>query len=130
MNLSPGLTGSAVLTVAETDTAEAVGSGDVPVLATPRVLALAEAATVDAVAERLPPGMTTVGVRVELAHTAPSPVGAVVTARARLLGLDGRTLKFNVTVTDDAEGKDRLVAGATVERAAVDRERFLARIAR
>jgi predicted thioesterase len=57
-------------------------------------------------------------------------VGAVVTARARLLGLDGRTLKFNVTVTDDAEGKDRLVAGATVERAAVDRERFLARIAR
>ena len=123
MDLPAGLTGSAALTVTATDTAEALGSGDVPVLATPRVVALVEAATVDAVRGRLPAGQTTVGVRVDLSHQAPSPIGAVVTADARLLTVGGRSIRFAVTVTDQNGG---LVAEATVDRVAVDRIQFLA----
>ena len=68
------------LTVTDADTAQAIGSGDVPVLGTPRVLALAEAATVRALARRLETGTTTVGSRVELEHRAPTPVGRTVIA--------------------------------------------------
>ncbi|MFI5954757.1 thioesterase family protein [Cryptosporangium sp. NPDC051539] len=124
MYLPLGLTGSSVLRVTDADTATALGSGDVPVLATPRVLALAEAATVDAIREALPPELTTVGVRVELAHRLPTPVGAVATATAVLEKVDGRALRFSVTVRDG----EQLVADGIVERAAVDRERFLARL--
>ena len=69
---APGLTARVELTVTDADTAQAVGSGDVPVLGTPRVLALAEAATVAATATRMPAGSTTVGIRVELEHLAPT----------------------------------------------------------
>ncbi|MBO4165438.1 MULTISPECIES: thioesterase family protein [Micromonospora] len=122
----PGLTARVELTVADADTARAVGSGDVPVLATPRVLALAEAATVAATAPRMPTGRTTVGVRVELAHLAATPVGRTVVAHARLVEADGRRLLFEVTVTDG----DTTVASGRVERALVDRQRFVERAAR
>ena len=75
---APGLTAQVELTVTDADTAQAVGSGDVPVLGTPRVLALAEAATVAATATGMPPGSTTVGTRVELEHLAPTVVGRTV----------------------------------------------------
>jgi hypothetical protein len=75
MTLEPGLEASFRYTVTEADTAAAVGSGDVPVLATPRVLALAERATVAAVARALAAGATTVGVRVELDHLRPARSG-------------------------------------------------------
>ncbi|MEV6707355.1 thioesterase family protein [Micromonospora wenchangensis] len=122
----PGLTARVELTVTDTDTAAAVGSGDVPVLATPRVLALAEAATVAATAPGMPAGSTTVGVRVELAHLAATPVGRTVVAHARLVEADGRRLLFTVTVTDG----DTTVASGRVERALVDRQRFVARAVR
>ncbi|MEU1756434.1 hotdog domain-containing protein [Micromonospora matsumotoense] len=122
----PGLTAQVELTVADADTARAVGSGDVPVLATPRVLALAEAATVAATAPRMPAGRTTVGVRVELAHLAATPVGRTVVAHARLVEADGRRLLFEVTVTDGGT----TVASGRVERALVDRQRFVERAAR
>src|SRR5688500_8475858 len=77
------------LTVTDADTAQALGSGDVPVLGTPRVLALAEAATVAATGARLAPGTTTVGVRVELDHRRPTAVGRKVAAEARLAKVDG-----------------------------------------
>jgi predicted thioesterase len=119
--LIPGLTARVQLTVTDADTAQAMGSGDVPVLATPRVLALAEAATVAATAARLPSGSTTVGVRAELDHTAPSPVGATVLAEATLAKVDGRRLLFEVRVT----AGDRAVAEVRVERVVVDRQRFV-----
>lgn len=136
MYLPLGLTGRAALTVTAADTAAAVGSGDVPVLATPRLLALAEAATVDAVREALPADLTSVGVRVELAHRAPTPIGATATATATLETVDGRALRFAVVVRDDVpadvpdfdEPDGRVVAEVTVERAALDRARFLARL--
>ena len=79
MQLQPGLSARVELTVTDADTAQALGSGDVPVLATPRVLALAEAATVAALAARLDTGQTTVGTRVELDHVAATAVGRHVT---------------------------------------------------
>lgn len=110
------------LTVTDADTAQTVGSGDVPVLATPRVLALAEAATVRALARRLESGTTTVGTRVELSHRAPTPIGRTVLATATLAKVDGRRLTFEVTVSEG----DAIVAEARVERVLVDRSRFLA----
>ncbi|MCI4061578.1 thioesterase [Micromonospora sp. R77] len=119
----PGLSARVELTVTDADTAQAVGSGDVPVLGTPRVVALAEAATVAATATRMPPGRTTVGLRVELDHRAPTPVGRTVAATATLAGVDGRRLLFEVTVTDGAE----TVAAGRIERVLVDRQRFVER---
>ena|SRR2546421_8104423 len=111
------------LTVTDADTAQAVGSGDVPVLGTPRVLALVEAATVGATANRLPPGATTVGTRVELDHRLPTPVGRTVIAEARLDKADGRRLTFEVIVRDG----DTVVAEGRVERVVVDRQTFVRR---
>jgi fluoroacetyl-CoA thioesterase len=121
--LTPGLTARVELTVTDSDTAQAVGSGDVPVLGTPRVLALAEAATVAATAREMPSGMTTVGLRVELDHLAPTPVGRTVVAQARLAQVDDRRLRFEVLVTDGAT----TVAEGRIERALVDRHRFVER---
>ncbi|SCE92966.1 Predicted thioesterase [Micromonospora viridifaciens] len=123
---APGLTARVELTVTDADTAQALGSGDVPVLGTPRVLALAEAATVAATAIRMPSGSTTVGVRVELEHRAATVVGRTVAAMARLAKVDGRRLLFEVTVTDG----DEVVAEGRVERVLVDRQRFVERASR
>src|SRR3954447_18236308 len=120
---APGLSARVELTVTDADTAQAVGSGDVPVLATPRVLALAEAATVGATARRLPPGYTTVGPRVELEHRVATPIGGKVVVEARLAKTDGRKLVFEIIVRDDRQ----VVAEGRVERIIVDRHRFLAK---
>jgi predicted thioesterase len=122
-SLTAGLTARVELTVTDADTAQALGSGDVPVLGTPRLLALAEAATVAATAAKLSPGTTTVGARVELDHTAPSPVGATVVASAALAKVDGRRLLFEVRIT---AGED-IVGEARIERMVVDRQRFVSR---
>ncbi|WP_229811359.1 thioesterase family protein [Streptosporangium pseudovulgare] len=127
MTLAPGLR-ARILTMVETsDTAAKVGSGDVPVLATPRLLALAERATVQAVADALGPGQTSVGTKVALEHLAASPVGTHVEIAAELTEVDGRRLVFAFTARDR---RDTVVATGTIERAVVDRERFLARAAR
>ncbi|GAB7047138.1 thioesterase family protein [Catenuloplanes indicus] len=128
--LTPGLTARVELTVSDSDTAQAVGSGDVPVLATPRVLALAETATVAATARQMPSGTTTVGVRVELTHLAPTPIGRAVAAQATLASVDGRRLMFDVHVTEVADvpyEERRVIAEGRVERMLVDRQRFLSR---
>ena len=110
------------LTVTDADTAQALGSGDVPVLGTPRVVALAEAATVAATARRLPEGSTTVGARVEFDHRAATPVGRTVIAEAQLTKVDGRRLTFEVVVRDGPT----VVAEGRVERVLVNRARFVA----
>ena len=120
MALAPGLEAGFRHTVSGSDTATAVGSGEVPVLATPRVLALAERATVAAVAGALEAGATTVGTRVELDHLAPSPVGAEVAVHAVLERVEGRRLVFAVRLLDG----DRLVARGLVTRVVVDAATF------
>ncbi|WP_018350668.1 thioesterase family protein [Longispora albida] len=121
MELLPGLSARLELTVTDADTAQAVGSGDVPVLGTPRALALAEAATVAATARRLNSGQTTVGTRVEFSHLAPSVVGRLVRAEAILADVEGRRLTFTVTLHDG----ETLVAEGRIERIMVDRHRFV-----
>lgn len=120
---APGLTARVELIVGDADTAQYLGSGDVPVLGTPRVLALAEAATVAATARELPPGTTTVGTRVDLEHKAATAVGRRVTAQATLSKVDGRLLLFEVVVREG----DQVVAQGRVERIVVDRQRFIER---
>jgi len=120
---SPGLSARMELTVTDADTAQALGSGDVPVLGTPRVLALAETATVAATARQIPGGVTTVGTRAVVEHRAPTPLGRTVTALATLTKVDGRKLIFEVAVRDGAE----LVAEVLVERVLLDRQRFISR---
>jgi predicted thioesterase len=118
--LVAGLAGEVSLTVTAADTALAVGSGDVEVLATPRVIALCEAATLKAVRNALEDKTTCVGVAVEVRHLAPSVVGADVTASARLVELDGNRLVFEV----EAHDAHRLIATGRIVRAVVDRATF------
>ena len=122
MSIPAGLVATVSATVGPDDTASALGSGDVPVLGTPRVVALLEAATCAAVEEWLEVGQTTVGLHVELEHLLPAPVGAVVAAEAHLAEVDGRRLAFVVRMEDD---QGRLIATGRVRRAVVERARFL-----
>ncbi len=116
-----GLKGLATLTVSEADTAVAMGSGTVHVLATPRVVALCEQATCAALVGHLDEGCTTVGMRVQLDHLRPTPVGATVNAEAVLDKIEGRRLTFTVSATD-TKG---LVAAGKVTRVMVEVDRFM-----
>ncbi|MFC0081766.1 thioesterase family protein [Aciditerrimonas ferrireducens] len=121
--VEPGLIGRAELTVQDTDTALALGTGVVPVLATPRLVALCEQAACNAVHPLLPAGRTTVGSRLQFDHLAPVKVGSTVRAEATLLRIDGRRLAFTVSVSDAAG----LVGAGRVTRVLVDLESFLAK---
>jgi fluoroacetyl-CoA thioesterase len=121
VGLEPGLSATAEMVVGDDDTAVSMRSGDVSVLSTPRVVNLVEEATVQAVADRLNPGQTTVGYRVQLDHLAPTPVGGRVHAEAMLESVEGRRLVFRVSVSD----KNGLVAAGRITRVVVERARFL-----
>jgi fluoroacetyl-CoA thioesterase len=123
MTLRAGLSGSASMTVTDADTALALGTGDVPVVATPRLAILAEEATVDAMRDALDPGTTTVGYQIQLGHLAPTGVGGEVRADATLESIESRRLGFRVSISDG----HGLVAVGRVTRVIVDRERFVER---
>lgn len=109
------------MTVTDADTAIALGSGSVPVLATPRVIAWCERATVAALGEALDPADTSVGMRVQIDHVQPTAVGSVVTATATLEKVEGRRLTFTVNANDERG----LIAVGRVTRVVVETERFL-----
>jgi predicted thioesterase len=113
-------------TVGDADTAVALGSGDLPVLGTPRLLAWAEQATCAAVAAGVPAGRTSVGTRVQLEHVGASPVGAEVRVTATVVYADGRLVRFEVVAEHTAD--EKLVGHGEVTRVVVDRDRFLARL--
>ncbi len=123
MNITPGLSASVSCVVQAQDTAVAMRSGSVDVLATPRLVAMCEEAACLAVAEALPRGHTSVGVRVQFDHLAPISVGSEVTAEAVLERVEGRRLVFTVSVSDPAG----LVGAGRITRVVVDTERFLAK---
>jgi predicted thioesterase len=116
-----GVSAEVELTVAAPDTAQAMRCGDVAVLATPRIVALAEEATLAALAGHLADNETSVGTRVELAHLAPILIGSRVRASAVLEKTEGRRLVFNVAITDDAG----LVAAGKITRVVVDINQFM-----
>ena len=113
--------------VGEADTAIELGSGDVPVLGTPKLLALAEAAAVAAVAPLLDAGQTSVGTAVHMEHRRPSPVGAELAVEAELTEIDGPRLVFMFIAR--GVGGDDVVGAGTVERVVLDRGLFLSRAA-
>jgi fluoroacetyl-CoA thioesterase len=132
MALTPGLRAFVRIVVAETDTAVAMGSGDVPVLGTPRLLALAEAAAVAAIRPSLEPGQTSVGTAAVLEHNRPSPPGAEVVVEAELTEVDGRRLVFgfmarHTRLPGSPDDHNAVIGAGTLERVIVDKDRFVSR---
>jgi fluoroacetyl-CoA thioesterase len=123
VNLETGMRGDAKLVVADADTARALGSGIVDVLGSPRLVALCEQACCNALANALEEGSTTVGMRIQLDHLQPTPVGAEVVAEALLEKIDGRRLRFTVSASDSGG----LVAAGKITRVLVDLDRFMAK---
>ena len=124
MALRIGLSARIELEVTEADTAEAFHSGTVPVLATPRLVALCEEASCRAVEGHLPDGVTSVAKRVQFDHLVPVGIGGTVWAEATLDRIEGRRLVFTLSVS---EGGGLVGAGKLV-RVTVDRATFLANV--
>ncbi len=112
------------LTVQEQHLACHLGSGDLPVLATPALVALMENAAMLAVADTLPEGSSTVGSFIQTTHLHPTPLGGTVRATATLTAQEGRKLTFAIS----AEDENGLVGEARHERFIIDRERFMAKL--
>jgi len=123
MSLTVGLKGRAEAVVTPENTAAAVGSGALPVLATPVMAALMEKAAVNAAAACLAPGEGTVGVALHITHDSATPVGMKVWAEAELTCVDGRRLTFRVRAFDEAGP----VGQGTHQRAVIQNDRFLAK---
>ena len=119
-----GQIGTASTVVAQNNTAKAVKSGSLNVFATPMLVALMEEAACNALAVSLEAGQTTVGTAISINHSAASPLGAKITARAEITAVNKREITFNVTAKDE---KNEIGAG-THTRFMVDEARFLARV--
>jgi fluoroacetyl-CoA thioesterase len=122
----PGAGATLTFTVTEDDTAAALGSGSLPVLGTPRLLAWCEATTCAAIAPVLGEGETSVGTRVELEHTRGSRVGTPVEVTASSVFHDGRLHRFSIVAREAGGGP--VVGTAEITRVVVDAERFLGRL--
>jgi fluoroacetyl-CoA thioesterase len=123
-HLPIGRQGRAELVVADAHTAPRIGSGRVRVLATPVMINLMEAAALDAVEAMLPAGHQSLGIKLDVTHTAATPVGMRVVASARLVGVEGRRLRFEVEARDERE----TIGGGTHERVVVNVARFDERV--
>ncbi|RNL80070.1 thioesterase family protein [Nocardioides marmorisolisilvae] len=119
-----GRTSTREFVVSEADTALRVGSGSLPVLGTPVLLAWCEAVTCEVLG--LDDPQTSVGTRVSLEHVAASPLGAAVQVTATVTYVDGRLVRFDVSARDASSQK--LLGSGEVTRVVVDGERFLARL--
>jgi fluoroacetyl-CoA thioesterase len=124
--LTPGLTGTSELLVGVEQTAPSIGSGKVPVLGTPVMINLIEAAALSAVEHLLPAGHQSLGTHLDVRHIAATPVGMRVRATAKLTAIDGRTLTFAVEAHDEKE----LIGDGTHQRVIVNVARFDERVQR
>ena len=122
--LEIGLKHTSELIVEEHLTAIDMGSGDMPVLATPAMLALMENAAMIAVADELPDGCTTVGGHIESSHVRPSKIGEKVCATAEVTNVDGKKIKFKVS----AYSGETLIGEGTHLRFIVDKEKFMSKL--
>jgi predicted thioesterase len=122
----PGLTGAAELVVGPEHTASFVGSGRIAVLATPVMINLIEAAALAAVEHLLPSGHQSLGIQLDVSHTAATPIGLRVTATAEVTQIEGRTISFRVIARDEFE----TIGGGTHRRVVVSVSRFDERVQR
>lgn len=123
MSVTVGLKSRAEVLVNGSNTANAVGSGLVPVFSTPSMIALMENAAVRAIQGRLAEGESSVGTHMDISHDAPTPVGLKVWAEAEVTAVDGRRVTFSVTAYDE-KGP---IGGGTHERAIIRVDKFLAK---
>lgn len=121
--LSTGIKGRKTTEVIQENTAEAVGSGTLPVFATPAMIALIEATASESVAPFLEEGSSTVGTHLDIAHSSATPVGMSATCETELVEVDRRRLVFRVVVTD-AKGE---IGSGTHERFVVDNAKFMSK---
>lgn len=124
--LTEGLKETATVQVSAENTALTMGSGDMPVFATPAMVALMENAAMRAVADELPDGCTTVGGYMEASHLAPSPLGVSISAEATLTEVKGRKLTFSI----EARQEEKVIGKATHIRFIVGRKEFMEKMAR
>ena len=123
-----GATAEIGLVVGAADTAIAAGSGDLPVLATPRMIALMEQAACAALQPWLARGLTSVGTLIEVSHTAPTGVGARVRARATVTAVEGSRVEFDVAAVEVRGTEEVPIGRGRHTRAVVDGARFASRI--
>ena len=126
VNIQPGLAGTAHLVVGEEHTAPRVGSGRVHVLATPVMINLIEAAALEAIERLLPAGHQSLGTLLNVRHIAATPVGMRVIARAEVVSVEARTVRFRVEARDEKE----LIGDGTHERVVVNVAKFDQRVQR
>lgn len=124
--IAPGQKGTSSLVVGPEHTAEKVGSGVIPVLATPVMINVIEAAALACAEHLLPEGHQSLGIRLDVSHIAATPVGMKITAEAIVTGIEGRTIFFKVACRDDKE----LIGEGTHERVVVNAARFAERVRR
>ena len=124
-SLATGNSGTAKTAVTESNTAKAVGSGNLDVFATPMMIALMEQAACDSLSDSLEPGQSSVGTEINVAHTAASPLGANILATAVIDKVDGRKIIFTVTAHD---GNNEIGRG-THTRFLIDAEKFMSKLA-
>lgn len=125
IELKPGLKGTATAAVTPRNTAQAMGSGTLPVFATPAMCALMEEAACTAVAGCLDDGCGTVGISLNITHDAPSAIGQTITATAVLKSVEGRKLNFEVTAQDD-DGK--VIGKGLHSRFIINNEKFMSKL--
>lgn len=119
-----GKSANAKTTVSETNTAKAVGSGDLDVFSTPMMIALMEEAACNALAEALKPGQSSVGTQISVEHTAASALGTEITATATITSVEGQKVTFDLQASDS----NQEIGKGTHSRFIIDKERFLSKL--
>ncbi len=123
MSVTVGLKGAASVLVTEQNTARALGSGTLPVFATPAMAALMEQAAYTSLLPALEPGQGSVGTELSIRHVSATPVGMTVRAESIVTAVEGRTVTFEVSAYDDAG----LIGSGTHQRVLIDDARFLSK---
>jgi len=122
--LAIGQTATVSTTVTDKNTAKAAGSGSLDVFATPMMVALMEKAACECLAHNLETTQASVGTQINVAHTAASPLGAIIKATATIAAVDGRKISFTVTACDELNE----IGNGTHERFIVDSDRFMKKL--
>ena len=123
--IKPGMKNEVEEMVTEDKTAAVMGSGSLPVYATPAMCCLMEKAAAELAEKLMPEGWTTVGGSLAIQHKAPTPVGSKVRAEAEVLEVEGRRVAYKVTAHDEAG----LIGEGSHERFAVNKEKFMSKVA-